>query len=445
MKLRFFIYSCLLAIASVSCERGSKEPYVEPEESTGKFSLSIEQIDGTRGSTRVYTLPELNFIINSDDEKQLYSLEYSIDNGEKQTVGSLVPNKEFNINYELYALTEYGSHVINGKIYNAKDPSNYKSFERIIWMKYITTTTSAPFIITHSGRQIKDELIVPINNDGQFCLPYSPEESFVVCEIKSSDSSIIDFDSSSISCMNGTWTIPYHTGKIEGDAVVILRFSNGDDSSESKYIITTSADIEEVDLEADFIAQSFIITEANTADVETVLEITVGKSDSRCDVEYRIDDILVKTESDVPPRKKIRTTLPDVNRGEHSISVIIKNSQGYKNMLTLSSTFMIGNVDVTIEDEDGEYNGSTKPFGTDQSMRIHTAYKYDIILSGIGDQYLKYFTLKNDSSGTDEIANTSTGWKLTPGYIGKGNLIITLNDGIQSKTHIIKTTRVNGN
>ena len=78
-------------------------------------------------------------------------------------------------------------------------------------------------------------------------------------------------------------------------------------------------------------------------------------------------------------------------------------------------------------------------------MRIHTAYKYDIILSGIGDQYLKYFTLKNDSSGTDEIADTSTGWKLTPRYIGKGNLIITLNDGIQSKTHIIKTTRINGN
>lgn len=433
MKKNNFILFWIAVSVLFSCQRESGSSYTDTKDKKEDFTLVINVKDGTRSLKKVYTFPEITFLIETSNDEHAYTIEYSIDDGKKQTVSPVLANTSFNIDYEFFSNTDYGPHIVKGSVYDNNNPSSKESFEKIVWVKYLPATTSDPYFVTHLGNKIQETLVVPTNNDGLLCFDYKPEKTVVPCVAESSDESIIKFDSEGVICENGTWKIPYHTFSKEGSAIIKLLLENGDEKSEVTCGVSTSFEKEEGDISAEINVQPFVIEGHNP---HVTLKVTSGPDDCTYSADYYIDDILVKKSSAFNLYAEVVDSLEPVLNGEHEIKVVINCSKGYKNTVTFSSLFIVSTVSVAIRDASDGSTLVNPKFGETSSASLYADRDYRVELPGVPVEYLSLFKLENGTNEINKATRNANGWLVSITDVGESTLAVSMIDEPDTKSVI---------
>lgn len=370
----------------------------------------------------------MSFVIETDNTDHSYTIEYTIDGGKKQSISPILPNTRFNLDYEFYALTEYGGHAVKGVVFDNDDALEKSSFDKKVWMKYLTASKSNPYLITHLGTRIESSdgnIVAPTNNDGLLCFDYTPMETAVLCTIESSNPSIIDFNTEEIVCQDGVWKVPYHTSSKQGGSVVKMFFTNGDEQSEATCGIATSAEKEETDIDAELRVQPFVIEGYYPY---ASIKVKSGPEFCSYDAEFYIDDVLVKKRTGIALGVEVSESFVPVIIGEHELRAVITGTAGYNNTITLSSSFMVAPVTVSISNANDTEDRKEFNFDSQEHLSFYIQNTYNVKLYGVPVEYLSLFALSCNKSGMDKITRNTNGWSVSPTSIGEAKLTLSLID-----------------
>ena len=335
-----------MALVASSCDFVSKEGASYPFDVTVDVRDGLLNADGT-----LVQHPEVAFKITSEDPGAVYTMVYSIDNGETVTRENLVGSDvSVILNSDFDEFKDYGSHVLKGKITLDKDTNRAKAFTATVWMKYVPIVVSEMYFNGYDGRKtFKDKCVLNSESSGDFVIVYTPVESYSNIDIKCAPEGVLEFDMSEMKHEAGKFTIPYPVNGV-GEPKVSLTFTNGPDVN----AYTHEVDCREDDASNYFVpyweAPAVILS---GAEYSVSVGLSSGNIEKPYNVSFMLDGQEISSYSDVMFNRPVAYTLSadGLQPGEHSLVCEVSIQNG--NSVELSQTVFVVPQELSFSGSDG--------------------------------------------------------------------------------------------
>lgn len=394
-KIYDILLFCLSALI-VGCEE-KPEPD-QPVVKESEFSVDVEVKDGVRNASRVVTLPEIIFTIESKDEAANYVVEYSIDNGSYKSITGLWDGKSASVGSDLKAVMDFGKHVVTGLAYNEENPNKTIDFEKEFWITYKLSSIETPRLVT-AMREVTLEDVTTVYKDerGEIIIDYSPADSFLPVRIESSDNNNVAFSPKSAKNEKGAYRLPFTVSGLGEERLTII-IENGPSATQHTYTLKGVEDTQGVTLGMD-ISPAPLSVNNEGLDVDIMVRTNQPK---RFDVAYLIDDKPVDAVIETQISDVFSKTIPTTGlaEGQHKLSVTVTESDNQKVSVTKDATFYHGNLAILFDDKAVSRT-------TENILEVGKAVSMKVV--GVPTEAL-YLVSPSFNAKKDKVTTPTTSW-----------------------------------
>ena len=209
----------LAACMSVAHESGPLEG--------GPVAVKLLVTDGMRTADKILRRPVLTLTVENGPEEAVYEMVFHIGDGDERTLHNIWSGVEKDLSGELLSLSEYGSVVFKGYLFDTANPTERIPVDTLVWMSYVPATRGDVLIRRQETEvPLEDGLLLAVGESGFLELGYTPEDTFLPVEVTAAEGSPVVLLYMLERNANGLYRVPFIVMG-EGETIISVKTENG--------------------------------------------------------------------------------------------------------------------------------------------------------------------------------------------------------------------------
>ena len=403
-----------LAAGTVSCRRPDTpvDPVtpVDPSDPV-PFKVSLSIIDGERDLEKVIRHPEVTLTLTSENEAGNYAMTYSVNGGTSKTMKNIWSGTPKTLSTDFRNLTAYGSYTLKGYVYDVSESSLRVPIDTTVLMVYSPAEkTGLSFETLSRSGELTDGTELFEEEFGSLMLSYAPASTYLNVQAFSSNPEVVELLPDKVVNEDGLFSVGFKAKSI-GKTTITFRTVNGRDQKEYNVPVDVKEDTDGKAVYIDVSHSGLVIP---NVPLQVFINGQCAQTSRLFNIEYFIDGVKVKTDTDVSFNVPISVTI-DVavlSEGKHTILVRTSSKDGRLTPIDKESTFDVARPVLSFIDRMSQ----EKFYGDGEVITLPVSELWTVSVKSVPSEFLSRFHLVG---GMFDSITGDGPWSLSVSHYGR--------------------------